>query len=575
MHPIQNDVSDVPASEFIDAFGRFLIAQKLIEDLALDRAHRAATVTGERFDHVLTKLGLMSDTELALALSRYLSIPTATLDGTPLEPVLNDVIDFEFVRRNRVVPLKVDSDRLVVGVVDPFNTEPIRAIAYITGLRVTRQIFVPADFEKAVEALYRDQTAWSNSPELQNGDEANDLDIQRLRDMASEAPTIRLVNRIISAAVEMRASDIHIEPSLDALLVRYRIDGLLRTAETLGAGLRAAITSRIKIMAKLDISERRLPQDGRIKIAIRGVDIDFRVSTIPTAYGESVVMRILDRSQVELDFEKLGFGDGDVAVLRQLMNEPNGIILVTGPTGSGKTTTLYTALKSLNSREHKIFTVEDPIEYQLVGINQVQVQPTIGLTFPHALRSILRQDPDIIMIGEIRDIETARIAIQASLTGHLVFSTLHTNSAASAITRLIDMGVESYLLASTMKGILAQRLVRKLCQHCSKQHSRAEQLAQSILQRIPEVTSLGRPDIRQPRGCRECGDIGYAGRTTIAELLLVHAEIHRLILTGAPDTQIEARAIGGGMSSLYAAGARKVWRGETTAEEVLRVTRIG
>jgi general secretion pathway protein E len=574
MHLSQTDVSEAPASEFIGAFGRFLIAQKLIEDSALDRAHRAATVTGERLDQVLTKLGLMSDTELTLALSRYLSIAIATLDRMPLEPVLNDVIDFDFVRRNRVMPLEVDGDHLVVGVVDPYNPDPIRAIAYITGLRVTRKIFVPADFEKACEALYRDQTVWSNSPESQTGDEANDLDVQRLRDMASEAPTIRLVNRIISVAVGMHASDIHIEPGLDALLVRYRIDGLLRTAETLGVGLRAAITSRIKIMAKLDISERRLPQDGRIKIAIRGVDIDFRVSTIPTAYGESVVMRILDRSQVELDFGKLGFDDGDVTALRQLMNEPNGIILVTGPTGSGKTTTLYTALKSLNSREHKIFTVEDPIEYQLVGINQVQVQPSIGLTFPHALRSILRQDPDIIMIGEIRDIETARIAIQASLTGHLVFSTLHTNSAASAITRLIDMGIEGYLLASTIKGILAQRLVRKLCQHCSERHNRAEQWVASILQRTPEITSFGRPDIRQPQGCRECSDIGYTGRTTIAELLLVDAEIHRLILAGVPDTQIEASARESGMSNLYATGARKVWRGETTAEEILRVTRI-
>ena len=276
---------------------------------------------------------------------------------------------------------------------------------------------------------------------------------------------IRLVNQIIANAVEARASDIHIEPNVDQVLVRYRIDGMLRTAQVLAPALRAAITSRIKIMSKLDIAERRMPQDGRIKVAVRGVDIDFRVSTIPTIFGESVVMRILDRSRVELDFAKLGFAADHISALQGLMHEPNGIILVTGPTGSGKTTTLYTALKSLNSSERKIFSVEDPIEYQLAGINQVQVRPEIGLDFPHALRAILRQDPDIIMIGEIRDLETARIAIQSSLTGHLVLSTLHTNSAAAAITRLIDIGVENYLLASTVKGVVAQRLVRKLCRH--------------------------------------------------------------------------------------------------------------
>jgi general secretion pathway protein E len=286
-------------------------------------------------------------------------------------------------------------------------------------------------------------------------------------------------------------------------------------------------------------------------------------------------MRILDRSRVELDFEKLGFDDVHVGALRQLMNEPNGIILVTGPTGSGKTTTLYTALKALNSSERKIFTVEDPIEYQLVGINQVQVQPAIGLTFPHALRSILRQDPDIIMIGEIRDLETARIAIQASLTGHLVLSTLHTNNAAGTITRLIDMGVEGYLLASTIKGVLAQRLVRRLCQQCSRPHNEAEHWARSIATNVPNVKSLGPPDIRQSHGCSECCDIGYARRTTIAELLLVNSDIHRLILSATSDAQIDEVARENGMTSLYASGAKKVWRGETTAEEVLRATRMG
>jgi general secretion pathway protein E len=393
--------------------------------------------------------------------------------------------------------------------------------------------------------------------------------------MASEAPTIRLVNQIIAQAVETRASDIHVEPNVDAVLVRYRIDGVLQTALTLAPGLRAAVTSRIKIMAKLDIAERRLPQDGRIKIAVRGVDIDFRISTIPTAFGESVVMRILDRSRVELDFAKLGFSEAHVTTFTELMNQPNGIVLVTGPTGSGKTTTLYTALKALNSSERKIFTVEDPIEYQLTGINQVQVQPAIGLTFPHALRSILRQDPDIIMIGEIRDLETARIAIQASLTGHLVFSTLHTNSAAATITRLIDMGVENYLIASTVKGVEAQRLVRRLCPHCARPHESAAYWAETFARDVPGIGALAPADIRQPRGCSQCGGTGFSGRSTIAELLLVDTDVHRLVLTGASDSEIDESARARGMSNMYASGAHKVWRGETTVEEVLRATRMG
>jgi len=335
------------------------------------------------------------------------------------------------------------------------------------------------------------------------------------------------------------------------------------------------MTSRVKIMSKLDIAERRMPQDGRIKIAVRGIDIDFRVSTIPTMFGESVVMRILDRSRVELDFQKLGFSSDHIAAFERLFAEPNGIILVTGPTGSGKTTTLYTGLKALNSVERKIFTVEDPIEYQLAGINQVQVQSNIGLDFPHTLRSILRQDPDIIMIGEIRDLETARIAIQSSLTGHLVLSTLHTNNAAAAITRLIDMGVENYLLASTVKGIVAQRLVRNLCPHCSCPHPNAEHWTRELVRLVPDLAALGRPDIRSPRGCAACGGIGYVGRSTIAEMLLIDDELQRLVLIKASDAEIDASARQRSMVNMYGMGATKVWRGETTIEEILRATRAG
>ena len=564
---------DVHAPAFARDFGAFLAEEAVVERAVLERARRAAHTTGERFDHVLTKLGLVSEGDLAVSLSRYLSVPLATPALLPAAPILLDRVGADFVRRNRVMPLAVDDGRLAIGVIDPFNDEPVRALAFLTNLAAVPHIFVPADFDKAFETLYV-SAADEHALAVHGVADASEVDVQRLRDMASEAPTIRLVNQIIAQAVETRASDIHVEPNVDAVLVRYRIDGVLRTAQTLAPGLRAAVTSRIKIMAKLDIAERRLPQDGRIKIAVRGVDIDFRISTIPTAFGESVVMRILDRSRVELDFAKLGFSAAHVTAFTDLMNQPNGIVLVTGPTGSGKTTTLYTALKALNSSERKIFTVEDPIEYQLAGINQVQVQPAIGLTFPHALRSILRQDPDIIMIGEIRDVETARIAIQASLTGHLVFSTLHTNSAAATITRLIDMGVENYLIASTVKGVEAQRLVRRLCS-CARPHDAAAHWADTLARDVPGIAALGPADIRQPRGCSHCGGTGFSGRSTIAELLLVDTEIHRLVLAGASDSEIDASARERGMTSMYASGAHKVWRGETTVEEVLRATRMG
>jgi general secretion pathway protein E len=490
----------------------------------------------------------------------------------PADPILPEAIQADFVRRNRVMPLALGEGSLVVGVVDPFNDEPLRSLAYLTDLNVSARLFPPADFDKAYQALYAPRGSEAGRTSGMAG-EASEVDVQRLRDMASEAPTIRLVNQIIGDAVEARASDIHVEPTVAGVLVRYRIDGALRTVATLAYEVRAAITSRIKIMARLDIAERRLPQDGRIKIAVRGVDIDFRVSTIPTVFGESVVLRILDRTRVELDFVKLGFGPEHVAGLERLMREPNGIILVTGPTGSGKTTTLYAAMKTLNVPNRKLFTVEDPIEYQLERINQVQVHPTIGFDFPHALRSILRQDPDIIMIGEIRDLETARIAVQASLTGHLVFSTLHTNSAAATITRLVDMGIENYLLASTLRGVLAQRLVRRLCRRCSTRHDNAAHWVREIARTVAGIQAIGPADLRKATGCAACGHTGYAGRTTIAELMAVDAEIERLILSAASDAELERAAGSRGMATLYETGMAKVWGGTTTIEEVLSVTR--
>ncbi|MGJ4945593.1 GspE/PulE family protein [Bradyrhizobium sp. HKCCYLS1011] len=555
-------------------FGDFLLTEKIIDRMVLERADSAARKTGDRLDRVLTKLGLVSESDLAVALSRFLSLELVRSADLPIEPVLPEIIEPDFVRRNQVLPLCIEGGVLSVGVTDPFNREPVRAISFLTDLALDVRLFAVSDFERAFEALYATREAEREGGPSASA-EASEVDVQRLRDIASEAPIIRLVNQIIANAVEARASDIHIEPNVDQVLVRYRIDGVLRSTQVLSSGLRAAITSRLKIMSKLDIAERRLPQDGRIKIAVRGIDIDLRVSTIPTAFGESVVLRILDRNRVALDFKQLGFSDGHIAAFQKLLQEPNGIILVTGPTGSGKTTTLYTALKALNNAERKMFSVEDPIEYQMPGINQVQVQAEIGLTFPYALRAILRQDPDIVMIGEIRDLETARIAIQASLTGHLVLSTLHTNSAASAITRLIDIGVENYLLASTLKGVIAQRLVRKLCPHCTGTHRQTEYWREACERALPGIAALGPADIRQPLGCSECGQVGFSGRSTIAEMLLVDEVCQSLVLSKASDAAIERAARERGMLSMYEMGVQKVWRGETTIDEVLRATRMG
>ena len=559
---------------FAEAFSRRLIEANLLDAGSLDRARRAAATTGERFDHVIAKLGLVPDAALLEALARHFGTTVATARDMPTAPVLPESIRSQFVRSRRILPLGVEDGDLAVAVVDPFDDEPLQALAYLTGRNVSMLLISADDFARTVATLYGERGQSGQDRFDPRVDEASEADVQRLRDIANEAPFIRLVNQIIGDAVEAKTSDIHIEPGVDGVAVRYRIDGHLRQAQLLASGLRAAVTSRLKIMAKLDIAERRMPQDGRIKIPVRGVDIDFRVSTIPTVYGESVVMRILDRSRVELNFTKLGFDTDRISAFEALMDQPNGIVLVTGPTGSGKTTTLYTALQRLDRPNVKVFTVEDPIEYQIARINQVQVHPAIGFDFPHALRSILRQDPDIIMIGEIRDLETARIAIQASLTGHLVFSTLHTNSSAATVTRLIDMGVENYLLASTVNGILAQRLVRRLCPHCAAPHSNPAQWRQHIEREIPSYHMSRDLKVLKPVGCDECHATGFSGRIAIAELMTMDEEKRGLILAGASDSDLEAAARRGGMRTMYQDGLDKVARGLTTIEEVLRVTRM-
>ena len=394
-----------------------------------------------------------------------------------------------------------------------------------------------------------------------------DADVQQLKDLASEAPVIRLVSLIITNALDMRASDIHVEPFENRLAVRYRVDGVLHDIESPPKRLAAAVISRIKIMANLDIAERRLPQDGRIRLRVQGKEIDLRVSTVPTMHGESVVMRILDKGGVALDFHKLGFMEDTLKAFIDVLMQPHGILLVTGPTGSGKTTTLYTALDRLNQPDVKILTVEDPVEYQMVGINQIQVKPQIDLTFANALRSIVRQDPDVIMIGEIRDLETAQIAVQSALTGHLVMSTVHTNDAASTVNRLLDMGVDDYLLTSTVIGILAQRLVRKLCPHCKEPYQALPEVVEQL--GLAKFTGGGDVTLYHAKGCAQCSNTGYMGRFCILEMLPMTDPLRTLVMKHATSSELKAEAQREGMVSMYEDGMRKALAGHTTFEEVL------
>jgi general secretion pathway protein E len=452
------------------------------------------------------------------------------------------------------------------------NHFAVDAVCLISGQTVKPRVAVPAELEAAIDRLYgRDQPAADELVEVTGGEEDDSLDVDRLKDLASEAPVIRLVNHLIFRAIEQRASDIHVEPSEDRLRVRYRIDGVLRDVEAPPARLRAAIVSRIKIMARLNIAERRLPQDGRTKIAVRGVPVDLRVATVPTMHGESVVMRLLNRDAVRLDFASLGIGGTNLDSYLHILERPHGIVLVTGPTGSGKTTTLYASLVQLNSPERKILSVEDPIEYELDGINQIQVKPSIGLDFANVLRSLLRHDPDVMMVGEIRDLETAEIAVQAALTGHLVLSTLHTNNAASSITRLLDMGLREFLLTSTVNGAAAQRLVRTLCRNCREAFRPMPELIDRLA--LHNYCAGKEITLYRPVGCPECGGSGYHGRTSIFEVLAVDDSIRKLVLRHAEANELQRIAVEEGMRTMYDDGMSKALAGETTVEEVLKVTR--
>src|ERR1700733_13407008 len=421
--------------------------------------------------------------------------------------------------------------------------------------------------EAALDRLYG---VPSQSQEAEAGVEDNDADVERLKDLASDAPVVRAVNNLITRAAEARASDIHIEPTEDSIQIRFRVDGILREQEPLPGQLKSAFISRIKVMSNLNIAERRLPQDGRLRLAVRGQEIDFRVATSPTIHGEAVVLRILDRSNLALEFEKLGFDEELLVRYRGVLAQPHGILLVTGPTGSGKTTTLYASLAAINLPDRKILTIEDPIEYRLAGINQTQVKPQIGLTFAAALRSFLRQDPDVMMVGEIRDLETAEVAIQSALTGHTILSTLHTNTAAASVTRLLDMRVEPFLITSTLNAVLAQRLVRRLCPKCREAYEPPKGFLRSLM---PGTEIEDVPVLYDAKGCDACGGTGFRGRLAVMELLPVDDEIAGMVLARAEAREVQRSAVAHGMRTMLVDGIRKSQQGLTTIEEVLRATR--
>ncbi len=548
------------------AFGELLVEAGKLSARDLERALAARQEMGGSLGSVLTQLGLVSEADVAAARSQALGLPMATADVFP--EVLPDVpgLQAEFMHTHQICPLRVDEGRLEVAMASPEDAFLRKALRLATGLEIRPFIALPSDIARALA---------QPEPGADGEDEEGALDtdssdfVEHLRDLASEAPVIRLVNLLIGRVIELRASDIHLEPFDDGLHVRYRVDGVIHSSEVIPPRHSAAVTSRVKLLAHLDIAERRLPQDGRIKTRVKGRELDLRVSTVPTVHGESVVLRVLDRANVRFSLEQMGFEADTLARFNELLARPHGILLVTGPTGSGKTTTLYAALSKLDSSTQKIINVEDPVEYQLEGINQIQVHTQIGLTFANALRSILRQDPDIIMIGEMRDGETAQIAVQSALTGHLVLSTLHTNTAAGAVIRMKDMGVESYLITSSVNGVLSQRLVRQLCPHCREPEvPTPELLAESGLGRW---LAAGEP-MYVARGCAHCRDTGYVGRTGIHELLVLTDPVRRAVLDGADAVQLHALGVQGGMLTLYEDGLRKVAKGTTSLDELLRVT---
>lgn len=555
--------------------GELLVREKLISAKQLSEAHEDAKRTGGRVGYSLTKLGLIEESELTNFLSKQYGVPSINLSDFEIDEEVLNLIPKEVALRHRCIPINRAGSSLIVAMSDPSNIYAIDDLKFLTGYNI--EVVVASDpaldeaFQRYYERVnYAEVMEGFDESEIDFGEMSDDVNVVDLEKASTEAPVVRLVNLILINAIKKGTSDIHIEPYEKSIRVRYRIDGVLYEEMHPPVKLKNALVSRIKIMSSLDIAERRLPQDGRIKLKLgKGREMDFRVSVLPTMFGEKVVLRLLDKSNLQLDMTKLGFDQGPLEAFQKAIHLPFGMVLVTGPTGSGKTTTLYSALSELNKTSENISTAEDPIEYNLPGINQVQMHDEIGLNFANALRSFLRQDPDIIMVGEIRDFETAEIAVKAALTGHLVLSTLHTNDAPSTINRLLNMGIEPFLVTASVNLILAQRLARRICAEC-KEEVPARPQALIDMGMSPELASTVK--LYRGKGCRTCNDTGYKGRVALYEVMTFHDELKEMVLQGGSTAEIKAEAIRLNMQTLRAAGLKKIIEGMTTPEEVLRTS---
>ena len=553
--------------------GEILEGLGLIDRDGLKAAVDEQSATGELLGEVLVRRSRVSPQDMAGALAMQFGIEQVSSGGFPDEQVcLPGKPSAEFLKHNSIVPVAVSDKSIKAAMARPQDPWPAEALRALTGLSVQRAVATESDIQEAIARLYdgrKDLGSIIDGMDEKEGFETVASDVESLKEAALEAPVINLVNIIIQRAIEKRASDIHIEPFESTLKVRYRVDGILYLSESLPRKLQSVVASRIKLMARLNIAERRLPQDGRIAFGPKGSEVDIRVSTIPTLFGESVVMRLLDQKGV-LTMRALGFRESAMEAFSRLIRQPHGMVLVTGPTGSGKSTTLYAALSAIDSSAKKVVTIEDPVEYNIEGVNQIQVKPQIGFTFANGLRSIVRQDPDVIMVGEIRDAETAGIAIHSALTGHLIFSSLHTNDAPGAAARLLDMGVEGYLISSSLLGVLAQRLVRVVCGKC-KSACKPGDREKSLLE-AAGLCPNGDFDLFRGLGCEDCGGTGYAGRTGIFELMVMTDGLRALVSERKGSGEIKAAAVAEGMAELRADGLIKALDGITTIEEVERVT---
>jgi general secretion pathway protein E len=548
----------------------FMLDRGLLTSAELSKAQQVCTETGERLVTAVRRLGIVAGNDLARAIAAYYALPTVGEQDWPKTTLLSDVLSARYLREHKVLPLAVDGQRLVLAAADPGHTAAINAVQLAAGRSIELRVAPAEDIDAAIDRFRPAEEAQA-AAELPSGGESDD-DIEHLKDLALGAPVVRFVNQLLLDGLNSRATDIHIEPFRGKLNIRLRIDGMLTEARTAPAHMARAIVSRVKILSGLDIAERRLPQDGRARIKIEARTLDLRIATMPTIHGEAVAVRLLENVQRVLELGKLGFTESDERALRKHLAAPHGLMLVTGPTGSGKTTTLAAALTILNEPHRKILTIEDPIEYQLEGINQTQAKPEIGIGFANALRHFLRHDPDVIMVGEMRDAETAGIAVHAALTGHLVLSTLHTNSAAGAITRLLDMQVDGYLLASCLSCVIGQRLVRVLCRNCREQAKGPIDFPAELLRRAGLPANAPH---WQPRGCDRCNGSGFLGRMSIVEVLEINDEVRRLMRPDVVLGQIEEAAGRAGMSTMALDGLRKCAAGHTTPDEVRRVTLEG